>query len=56
MRVLLVCSSGGHLTQLYQLRPWWERHERTWVTFDHPHSTSLLARRTGDPRLLPDDP
>jgi UDP-N-acetylglucosamine:LPS N-acetylglucosamine transferase len=42
MRVLLVCSSGGHLTQLYQLRPWWERHERTWVTFDHPHSKSLL--------------
>ena len=33
MKVLLVCSSGGHLAQLYRLRPWWEQHERTWVTF-----------------------
>ena len=42
MRILFVCSSGGHLAQLYQLRPWWDRHERTWVTFDHPHAESLL--------------
>jgi UDP-N-acetylglucosamine:LPS N-acetylglucosamine transferase len=41
--LLLVCSSGGHLTQLYNLRPWWERYERTWVTFDKPDATSLLA-------------
>jgi UDP-N-acetylglucosamine:LPS N-acetylglucosamine transferase len=41
-RVLLVCSSGGHLTQLYNLRPWWEEHERTWVTFDKADATSLL--------------
>jgi beta-1,4-N-acetylglucosaminyltransferase len=42
-RVLLVCSSGGHLTQLYNLRPWWEPLERTWVTFEKPDATSLLA-------------
>jgi UDP-N-acetylglucosamine:LPS N-acetylglucosamine transferase len=42
MKVLLVCSPGGHLTQLYRLRPWWERHERTWVTFSHPQAESLL--------------
>ena len=30
-RVLLVCSSGGHLAQLEQLRPWWSSLERTWV-------------------------
>jgi hypothetical protein len=41
--LLLVCSSGGHLTQLYNLRPWWERFERTWVTFDKPDATSLLS-------------
>lgn len=40
--LLLVCSSGGHLTQLYNLRPWWERFDRTWVTFDKPDATSLL--------------
>jgi beta-1,4-N-acetylglucosaminyltransferase len=43
MRVLLVCSSGGHLIQLHNLRPWWERHDRTWVTFSKLDSRSLLA-------------
>ena len=42
-RVLLVCSSGGHLAQLYRLQPWWRRRHRTWVTFDTPDATSLLA-------------
>jgi UDP-N-acetylglucosamine:LPS N-acetylglucosamine transferase len=41
-RVLLVGSSGGHLTQLWALRGWWENHDRTWVTFDTPDATSLL--------------
>jgi hypothetical protein len=40
--VLLVCSSGGHLTQLFNLRGWWEGVERTWVTFDKPDAVSLL--------------
>ena len=43
MKALLVCSSGGHLTQLHQLRPWWDRQERTWVTFAHPQAESLLV-------------
>jgi len=42
VKVLLVCSSGGHLTQLHRLRPWWERHDRTWVTFDKADAVSLL--------------
>ncbi len=42
MRVLLVCSAGGHLTQLYRLRPWWQQHERSWVTFSGAHAESLL--------------
>jgi UDP-N-acetylglucosamine:LPS N-acetylglucosamine transferase len=40
---MFVCSSGGHLLQLYRLKPWWERHDRTWVTFDMPDSRSLLG-------------
>jgi oligosaccharide biosynthesis protein Alg14 len=40
--ILLVCSSGGHLGQLYNLRPWWGGFERVWVTFDKPDATSLL--------------
>ncbi len=43
MRVLLVSSSGGHLTQLMALRPWWQEHERTWVTFRTLDATSKLA-------------
>ena len=41
--MLLVGSSGGHLAQLWSLRPWWERHDRRWVTFSTPDSRSLLA-------------
>jgi UDP-N-acetylglucosamine:LPS N-acetylglucosamine transferase len=42
MKVTLVCSSGGHLAQLYRLEPWWRRHQRTWVTFRTPDAVSLL--------------
>lgn len=42
MRVALVCSSGGHLTQLHRLQPWWRTHERLWVTFDTLDAVSLL--------------
>ena len=42
MKAMLVCSSGGHLTQLCQLKPWWQRHERIWVTFADAHAASLL--------------
>jgi UDP-N-acetylglucosamine:LPS N-acetylglucosamine transferase len=44
--VLLVGSSGGHLTQLWSLEPWWQDGARTWVTFDTPDATSLLANES----------
>jgi hypothetical protein len=53
MKVMLVCSSGGHLAQLYRLRPWWERHERTWVTFPGPQAASLLRDETVVPAFWP---
>lgn len=40
---LLVCSSGGHLAQLFALEPWWRGRRRAWVTFDTPDATSLLT-------------
>ncbi len=43
MKALLVCSSGGHLSQLLLLKPWWEQHERQWVTFDTNDARSALA-------------
>lgn len=42
-RVLLVGSSGGHLAQMMSLRPWWERRQRAWVTFDTPDAVDALA-------------
>ena len=41
--VLLVCSSGGHLRQLWRLMPWLQHHQRSWVTFDTADATSLLV-------------
>lgn len=43
MRLLLAASTGGHLSQLMALQPWWAKHERYWITFDKPDARSLLA-------------
>lgn len=42
MRVLIVCSSGGHLTQAMALRDWWGAHERSWVTLPTEDARSRL--------------
>ena len=33
MKVLLVCSSGGHFKACRQLEDFWSQHDCTWVTF-----------------------
>lgn len=43
MKVCLVGSSGGHLTHLYMLKPFWQEQERFWVTFDKQDAASLLS-------------
>ncbi len=40
--VLIVCSSGGHLLQMLELRDAWDSFERVWVTFDKSDARSLL--------------
>lgn len=42
MKVCLVGSSGGHLTHLYLLKPFWQDQERFWVTFDKEDARSVL--------------
>ncbi|MFT9457216.1 MAG: PssD/Cps14F family polysaccharide biosynthesis glycosyltransferase [Liquorilactobacillus hordei] len=44
MKICLVGSSGGHLTHLYLLKPFWEKNERFWVTFDKEDARSLLKK------------
>jgi len=41
-KVCLVGSSGGHLTHLYMLKPFWQDKERVWVTFDKEDARSIL--------------
>jgi len=36
LKIALVCSSGGHLFELLSLRPFWQEHDRFWVTFPGP--------------------
>ena len=42
MKVCLVGSSGGHLTHLYMLKPFWKNKDRFWVTFDKEDALSKL--------------
>jgi UDP-N-acetylglucosamine:LPS N-acetylglucosamine transferase len=42
VRLLLVCSSGGHLAQLVVLEDWWREHDRHWVTFGTTDARALL--------------
>ena len=46
MKVCLVGSSGGHLTHLYMLKPFWGDKERFWVTFNKDDANSLLEGET----------
>jgi beta-1,4-N-acetylglucosaminyltransferase len=41
--LLLVCSSGGHLLQLFSLAGAWEDRARLWITFDKSDARVLLA-------------
>lgn len=42
MKVCLVGSSGGHLTHLLLLKPFWQDKDRFWVTFDKEDARSVL--------------
>ena len=53
MKVCLVGSSGGHLTHLYMLKPFWETKERFWVTFDKDDARSLLESERMYPCYYP---
>ncbi len=42
MKICFVSSSGGHLTHLYMLKPFWQDKERFWATFDKEDARSIL--------------
>ena len=53
MKVCLVGSSGGHLTHLYMLKPFWKNKNRFWVTFDKEDARSLLEGEKVYPCYFP---
>ena len=53
MKVCLVGSSGGHLTHLYMLKPFWKDKNRFWVTFDKEDARSLLEGEKMYPCYFP---
>ncbi len=42
IKLCLVGSSGGHLAQLFMLKPFWSQYDRFWVTFDKADARFLL--------------
>ena len=53
MKVCLVGSSGGHLTHLYMLKPFWHNKDRFWATFDKEDARSLLKGEKTYPVYYP---
>lgn len=42
IKVAIVGSSGGHLTHMMMLKPFWKEHNRFFVTFDKEDANSQL--------------
>src|SRR5690349_9992544 len=43
-KICLVTSRGGHLYQMYRLKPWWEKYDHFWITFPGEDVFSLLLK------------
>ena len=53
MKICLVGSSGGHLQHLQMLKPFWEKYDRFWVTFDKADARSVLKDEIMYPCYFP---
>lgn len=43
IKIGIITSPGGHLFQMYRLKPWWKKYERFWVTAPSEDAVSLLV-------------
>jgi len=41
-RIGIITSKGGHVYQMYRLKPWWGKYDRFWVTLPGNDVASLL--------------
>jgi UDP-N-acetylglucosamine:LPS N-acetylglucosamine transferase len=46
MKVILVCSTGGHFLAMQRLYPFWRNHQRIWVTFYSENTKTTLDAET----------
>lgn len=46
MKLLLVCTSGGHFSTMEGLRSFWSVHHRVWVTHRAKDTESLIGKET----------
>ena len=53
MNICLVCSSGGHLMELYRLKAAWEEHDRFWVSFSGCDTDIMLKDECVVPAYYP---
>ena len=44
MKICLVCSDGGHLTQILQLMPAFEQHDMFFITYEGSRAKDLSRR------------
>lgn len=44
IKIAIVTSRGGHLYQMYRLKPWWSKHPRFWITLPGADTSSLLSK------------
>lgn len=43
VHLLLIASSGGHFIELYFLKPFWQKHNYTWVTFKTQQTEGMIG-------------
>jgi beta-1,4-N-acetylglucosaminyltransferase len=43
-KIGIITSRGGHLFQMYRLKPWWEKYDHFWVTLPGEDVSSLLNK------------
>lgn len=43
-KIGIITSKGGHLYQMYLLKPWWSKYRRFWVSFRGSDVSSLLKK------------
>lgn len=42
IKLALICSSGGHLFEMYCIKSFWENKERFWISFPTDDAKALL--------------